>query len=139
MKKLFKPLVFGLSLACSPLVWAHSEEALMAMTAPHGGMLAMSGAYHLELLLKPKVVQLYVTDHAMKPSNIKGTSGEATLMIGGKAQKIPLTLSGDHLEGPATIPANAAVTTVVKVRIGGKDEGARYSTAEATQAAASPK
>ena len=33
-------------------VWAHTDEALDAMSSPHGGQVRAAGPYHLELVAK---------------------------------------------------------------------------------------
>ena len=115
------------SLVFSPLAWSHSDDMLKDIKPPHGGILAVSGGYHLELVLAPKQVQVYVTDHAMHPSDIQGASGDATVMVGAKAQKVTLTLKDDHLEGAATVPADKAVTAMVNIKLRDSEEGARFS------------
>lgn len=121
-----KNYLFAFSLLVSPLAWSHSDDMLKDIKPPHGGILAVSGAYHLELVLAPKQVQVYVTDHAMRPSDIQGASGDATVMVGAKAQKITLTLKNDHLEGPATVPADKAVTALVNIKLRDSEESGRF-------------
>ncbi|MDP1645388.1 MAG: hypothetical protein Q8L71_07775 [Thiobacillus sp.] len=121
-------LSFALAMALSGLAWAHTELPLAKLTPPHGGLLAASGAYHVELVLKPDRVQVFVTDHLDKPINIQGVTGTANLRVKGKkAQRVPLRVVDDRLEGPAVIPADAPVTVMIRLNIGGAEQMVPYA------------
>ena len=121
-------LSLALAMAMSGLAWAHTESALAKLIPPHGGLLAAAGAYHVELVLKPDRVQVFVTDHLDKPINIQGVTGTANLRVKGKkAQRVPLQVVDDRLEGPASIPANAPVTVMIMLKIGGTEQMVPYA------------
>lgn len=125
---------FGVSLflviatALSGPAGAHSESELAKLIPPHGGMLASTGAYHVELVLKPDRVQVFVADHFDKPVDIQGVTGTANLRVKGKkAQQVPLRVVDDHLEGPADIPADAPVTVMIMFKAGGTEQMVPYA------------
>lgn len=122
-------LSFALAMALSGPAWAHTESPLAKLTPPHGGLLASTGAYHVELVLKPDRVQVFVADHLDKPINIQGVTGTANLRVQGKkAQRVPLQVVDDRLEGPAAaIPADAPVTVMIMLNIGGTEQMVPYT------------
>ena len=77
-------LPFAFAMTISGLAWAHSESELRNRIPPHGGLLAEAGAYHVELVLKPDRVQVFVADPQDKPINIQGVTGSANLRAKGE-------------------------------------------------------
>lgn len=119
---------FAIALAMSGLAWAHTESELAKLIPPHGGLLASTGAYHVELVLKPDRVQVFVADHLDKPINIQGVTGTANLRVKGKKpQRVPLQVVNGRLEGPATIPADTPVTVMIMLNIGGTEQMVPYA------------
>lgn len=121
-------LSIAIATAMSGLAWAHSESELAKLIPPHGGLLAAAGGYHVELVLKPDRVQVFVADHLDKPVNIQGVTGTANLRVKGKkARQVPLQVLDDRLEGAATIPADAPVTVMILLKIGGTEQMVPYA------------
>jgi hypothetical protein len=121
-------LSFALAMALSGLAWAHTESPLAKLAPPHGGLVAAAGAYHVELVLKPDRVQVFVTDHLDKPINIQGVTGAANLRVKGeKPRQVPLRVVDGRLEGPAVIPADAPVTVMIRLKIGGTEQMVPYA------------
>lgn len=125
-------LFFVIAMAMSGLAWAHSESELAKLAPPHGGLLAATGAYHVELVLKPDRVQVFVADHLDMPINIQRVTGTANLRVKGKkAQQVPLQVVDDRLEGrlegPGAIPADAPVTVMIRLKIGGTEQMVPYA------------
>lgn len=121
-------LSFVIAMAMSGLAWAHSESELAKLIPPHGGLLASTGAYHVELVLKPDRVQVFVADHLDKPVNIQGATGTANLRAKGKkAQRVPLQVVDDRLEGVASILADIPVTVMILLKIGGTEQMVPYA------------
>ncbi len=121
-------LFFAIAIAMNGLAWAHSESALAKLIPPHGGLLAAVGAYHVELVLKPDRVQVFVTDHLDKPVTIQGVTGTANLRVKGKkAQQVPLQMVDDRLEGAAAISADTLVTVMIRLNIGGTEQMVPYA------------
>lgn len=101
--------------------FAHTDDMLATMQAPHGGQLKMAGPYHLELVLKPGVVQVYVTDHGDKQIASQGGRGSATLLSGGKKTVVKLSPAGGNLlQGKGTFNAAPGMKVVVSVMMPGQ-------------------
>ena len=78
---------------------------------PNGGRVVEAGAHHVELVIKEKAVNVFVTDAGEKPVSINGFNGVAIFTIGGKAQRITLEpKEGTRLSGtsPVVLPTEAA-------------------------------
>ena len=91
----------GLTLAL-PAV-AHDQKG------PNGGRVADAGRYHVELVAKDSVLDLFVADTADKPVPPEGFKGVAILIVAGKSQRIPLEPAGNRsLRGMTgdKLPAN---------------------------------
>lgn len=120
-------LSFAIALVLSGPAWPHTESELAKLIPPHGGLLASVGEYHVELVLKPDRVQVFVTDNLDKPISIQGVTGTANLRVKGKkAQRVQLQVVDDRLEGPAAIPAEVPVTVMIMLKIGGTEHMAPY-------------
>src|SRR5215208_3467474 len=76
---------------------------------PNGGRVADAGRYHVELVAKDTVLDLFVADTANHPVKSEGFKGVAILMVDGKAQRITLEPADNRkLSGAATakLPPN---------------------------------
>lgn len=121
-------LSFAIAMAMSGLAWAHSESELAKLIPPHGGLLAEAGTYHVELVLKPDRVQVFVTDQTGKSVNIQAVTGTANLRVKGKkAQQVQLQAVDDRLEGAAAILADTPVTAMIMLKIGGTEQMVPYA------------
>lgn len=100
---------------------AHTDDILATMKAPHGGQLKMSGPYHLELVVKPGLVQVYVTDHGDRQIASQGGRGSVTLLSGGKKTVVKLSPAGGNLlQGKGTFNAAPDMKAVVSVMMPGQ-------------------
>lgn len=76
MQKL-KLLILASAMAAGS-AFAHGNEHLDTVAAPHGGQLRMAGIYHLELVMPAQkaaaeqAVTIYITDHAGKSVAVDG-------------------------------------------------------------------
>lgn len=57
---------------------------------PNGGRIADAGPYHVELVAKDQLVEVYVSDASDKPLPATGFKAVVILSVGGKAQRIAL-------------------------------------------------
>jgi hypothetical protein len=57
---------------------------------PHGGRVVEAGDYHVELVARENLVEVFLTDIKDKPIVPVGFKGVAILVIGGKSTRIPL-------------------------------------------------
>lgn len=100
--KLTRFLIVTALLFTSPAL-AHESKG------PNGGRIVDAGDYHVELVVQPTGVAVFVTDSSDKPVAASGFKGTAILMAEGKAQRITLEPGqNNQLTGksPAALPAD---------------------------------
>lgn len=126
----FRPAILSLGLlACSTLSVAHTDAVLDKEPSPHGGIVRMAGAYHLELVLEHKAAKVYVTDHAGKPVATRQARGQITLLGDRKTSVALQPSAGNLLTAPLDLqPQGRIKAAVVSVSLDGKHtEQARFS------------
>lgn len=87
--------------ATAALAWpagamAHTSEELAARLGAHGGRLQATGQYHVELLVGPGQVQVWVTDHADRAQPTEGATATAMLVYPGATVAVPLQPAGEN-------------------------------------------
>ncbi len=93
----------------------------------HGGQMVEAGDYHVELVTKDGIVDVYVSDHDDKPVAIAGYKGIAILSAGGKSQRVVLEAGDDRLSGKAGGALPAQPKGVVQITPpGGKTVSAKF-------------
>lgn len=130
MKVSSKAIALAALFAVSAPVWAHSNEYLDSLQAPHGGQLRMSGPYHMELVVStPGELTVYVTDHGDTPQVTVGAEGTAKVKNGKKEAAVKLEPAGSNmLKGKGDFMVNTKTTVVVFLRMAGQDpEGATFT------------
>ncbi len=85
----------------------------------HGGVVAEAGHMDIELVVKPEVVQLHLSDHG-KPVKLDGASAKVTLLAGAVKSEAALTPAGDRLEAKGTFKPAAGVKAVAVITLPGK-------------------
>jgi hypothetical protein len=91
-----KSLLIGVLLTWSGSAWAHDAKG------PHGGRTSDAGSYHLEMVVKSGVVDVFITDANEKPVAASGFKGTAILVADGKSQRVVLApADGVRLSGSA--------------------------------------
>ena len=85
-----------LGLAPAPPAGAHSNEYLATQSGAHGGMLRMSGPYHLEMRIDRGAVRVWVTDHADNPQNTAGARGQVIVLQGADRFAVDLQPQGEN-------------------------------------------
>lgn len=113
-------ILLGAALALSLPAWAHTDDYLDTLAAPHGGQLRMAGPYHLELVAKDKELVLYVTDHGDNPIATEGGVSKATVQLGtAKARTtVKLEAAGDNVfkgGGEFTVKPQSVIVVFVKL------------------------
>lgn len=131
MNKIMAAALLGAVLTWSLPAWAHTDEYLDTIAAPHGGQLRMAGPYHLELVAKDKELVLYVTDHGDNPIATEGGVGKATLQLGtAKARTtVKLEPAGDNVfkgSGEFTLKPQSVIVVFVKLP-GQEAQSARFT------------
>jgi len=85
----------------------------------HGGVVAETKTMDLELVAKPGLIQLYVSDHG-KPMKIDSGSAKLTLLTGSEKSEVPLALAGDKLEAQGSFKIAKGTKAVAVVTLNGK-------------------
>jgi hypothetical protein len=111
--------------------WAHTDELLDAMQAPHGGQVRAAGPYHLELVAKDAELVLHVTDHAWQEIHTDGGEGKATIQQGKAGSKTTVKLEPSQqnmFTGRGEFRINPETVIVVFVKLPEQDAyGARFT------------
>ena len=82
--------------------------------AKHGGVLVQTKLADLEFVVKPDLIQIYITDHG-KPMKIDGAKAKVTLLNGTEKTEVELVQVGDKLEAKGRFKAEPKVTKGVAV------------------------
>ena len=111
-----KSLFLAAGLVTASPVLAHEA------TGPHGGRIVEAGEYHVELVVGPAEVAVFLTDNSEKPVTTAGFKGTAILIAEGKAQRIALEPGqSNQLTGKSTVSLPADVKGAVQLTApGGK-------------------
>ncbi|MBR1121942.1 hypothetical protein JQ628_10500 [Bradyrhizobium lablabi] len=83
----FRHLAVALVLLTASAAYAHNPKSA------HGGRIVLAGAFHAELVVKDKAIEVFLRGHDDKPIDPKGFKGVAILNVGGKAERITLAPS----------------------------------------------
>ena len=79
-----KFLLIGALLTSTGSAWAHDAKA------KNGGRITDAGAYHVEMVVKSDIVDVFISDESEKPVAASGFKGTAILVAGGKSQRVVL-------------------------------------------------
>ena len=91
-----KYLLIGALLASAGPASAHDAKG------KNGGRITDAGSYHVEMVVKSDVVDVFVSDASEKPVATSGFKGTAILVAGGKSQRVVLQpVDGNRLSGSA--------------------------------------
>lgn len=106
----------GALLVASPLL-APPLLAHEPATGANGGVRVDAGKYHAELVADGTAsVSLFLSDGSDKPIAAEGFKANAILVVGGKAQRFPLTPAGaSRLAGTAPVPVPKDVKGAVQL------------------------
>lgn len=105
--KMYSVLVGALLVACPAA--AHDSAGL------HGGRTTDVGTYHVELVVKANVVDVFIRDAGEKPVGAAGFKGTAILVVDGKSQRVVLEPVDGHLSGQAAVALPARPRGVVQL------------------------
>ena len=87
-----------------------------------GGVVSSGTAADFELVARPDVLQLYVSDHG-KPRDLAKASAKLTLLSGQEKQEVELKPAGDRLEATGSFKVAPGTQAVAVVIDGGKTLG----------------
>ena len=106
----------ALLLACAITLPAFAAED----HAPkHGGVVVETKAGDLELVAKPELIVIHVSDHG-KPMKLTSGSGKVTVFNGNDKSEAPLALVGDKLEAKGSFKVGAGTKLLAEVSLNGK-------------------
>ena len=111
-KNLFAPLLIATALALP--AFAAEDHA-----PKHGGVVVETKAGDLELVAKPELIVIHVSDHG-KPMKLSSASGKVTVFNGNDKTEAPLALVGDKLEARGSFKIGAGTKVLAEVTLNGK-------------------
>jgi hypothetical protein len=122
-------VVLMMILLCSVAVSAHDDAYLDKQKSPHGGQLRMAGAYHFELVLAPKQVTVYVTDHAGTAVKTEGAQGSVVILANKQKASLELKAATENsLQASGDYETSPDMKAVVSVKIKGQEmQQARFT------------
>ena len=83
---------------------------------PHGGRLTDADTYHMELVIKSDVIEIFISDTNERPLASSGFSAVALLAAGGKSQRTVLTpVESDRLAGKLSIAFSSEPKGIVQL------------------------
>ena len=85
----------------------------------HGGIVVETKAGDLELVAKPELIVIHVSDHG-KPMKLTSGSGKVTVFNGNEKTEAPLALVGDKLEAKGSFKVGAGTKVLAEVSLNGK-------------------
>jgi hypothetical protein len=85
----------------------------------HGGVVVETKAGDLELVAKPELIVIHVSDHG-KPMKLSSASGKVTVFNGNGKTEAPLALVGDKLEAKGSFKLGAGTKVLTEVSLNGK-------------------
>ena len=88
-------------------------------TPKHGGVVVETKAGDLELVAKPELIVIHVSDHG-KPMKLSSASGKVTVFNGNDKTEAPLALVGDKLEAKGSFKLGAGSKVLAEVSLNGK-------------------
>ncbi len=111
-KTLFAPLLIATALALS--AFAAEDHA-----PKHGGVVVETKAGDLELVAKPELIVIHVSDHG-KPMKLTSASGKVSVFNGNDKSEAPLALVGDKLEAKGSFKLGAGTKVLADLAVNGK-------------------
>ncbi len=111
-KTLFAPLLIATALALS--AFAAEDHA-----PKHGGVVVETKAGDLELVAKPELIVIHVSDHG-KPMKLTSASGKVSVFNGNDKTEAPLALVGDKLEAKGSFKLGAGTKVLADLAVNGK-------------------
>lgn len=113
----------ALTLAVPSVALAHGREI-----GPHGGLQTHAGPLHAELVVQDRTVTVYVYTIKDEPIAMDGGTGTATVLAGGKTERIELKPAGGNaVAGTGTFTPTDDMRVVINVTPPGKTAvSARY-------------
>ena len=113
MKHLLTTLLFAAATAAAP-AFAADDHA-----PKHGGVVVETKAGDMELVAKPDMIVIHISDHG-KPMKLTSATGKVTVFNGNDKTEAPLALAGDKLEAKGSFKVGAGTKVLADVAVNGK-------------------
>ena len=111
--KHFLPALLLAAAATLPAVAAEDHKP------KHGGVVVETKAGDMELVAKPELIVIHVSDHG-KPMKLSSASGKVTVFNGNDKTEAPLALIGDKLEAKGSFKLGAGTKVLADLTVNGK-------------------
>jgi glutamate 5-kinase len=85
----------------------------------HGGVVVETKAGDMELVAKPEMIVIHVSDHG-KPMKVTSATGKVTVFNGSDKTEASLALVGDKLEAKGSFKVGAGAKVLAEVALNGK-------------------
>lgn len=85
----------------------------------HGGIIVETKSADLELVAKPDLITIHVSDHG-KPMKLISATGKVIVFNGNDKTEVPLAIVGDRLEAKGIFKVVAGTKVLTDVAINGK-------------------
>jgi hypothetical protein len=109
---------FALLGACVLLPSLAAADGDLSKPGPNGGRLADAGKYHLELVVKPAELRVYVTGAKDAKIDTQGAQASATVLAGKQKSAVVLAPAGGNaLAGSGAFDPKAPMTVVVTLTL----------------------
>lgn len=93
--------------------------------AKHGGIVVEAKDMDYEIVAKPELLQIYLSDHG-KPAKIDGAKAKVTLLNGSEKTEAELVAVGDKLEAKGSFKVAKGTKGVAMVTVAGKTSTVRF-------------
>lgn len=117
MKRIAWTVIAAMVAVASPAMAA--DKAGHGHGPKHGGVFVEVRDIDYELVAKPDLIQLYVSDHG-KSVNFNGASAKLTLLTGNEKEEVTLSPAGDKLEAKGTFKVAAGTKVAAIITLAGK-------------------
>ena len=84
-----------------------------------GGVVVETKAGDFELVAKPELIVIHVSDHG-KPMKLTSATGKVTVFNGNDKTEAPISLAGDKLEAKGSFKVGAGAKALAEVSLNGK-------------------
>lgn len=95
-------------------------------TPKHGGVVVETKDMDVELIAKPDLIRLHLSDHG-RPLDHSKAMAKVTLLTGTEKQEVDLKPSGNKLEAKGHFKVGPGTKAVAVITVGGKSSTARFA------------
>lgn len=119
---LFASITLALALASSAFAAGDHHHAGDDHKPMHGGIVVPTKLMDYELVAKPTMIHLYLSDHG-KAADVSKATAKLTLLSGTEKQEVELKPAGNKLEATGAFKVGPGTKVVAVVTIAGKPAG----------------